>query len=205
MVSSLGDDADPSAMVGGRDDPALNLDRAPGRGHRRHQQGRQMTDPNSGSARRGGRAAAAEEGQAATACRAPAGAAGEAEHLGDEAERAERRRDRGQLAGDPAQLAAEALAADTVAHVPARGGARAQATIVALHKLLADQLAGGVPRVGGLRQGDPGAYEQRLDGSDRDSQRDREIGIGHPGQLPHEQSRTLLLRQAADVLDQPPE
>ena len=43
------------------------------------------------------------------------------------------------------------------------------------------------------------AHQQRLDGRDRDAERVRHLGVGHPAQLAHQQRRALLLGQPADV------
>jgi hypothetical protein len=86
--------------------------------------------------------------------------------------------------------------------VPACDGVGAQATVVHLDQVLTDLAARGVARCGSLGQAYPGPDEQRLHRSDGDAERGGEIGVGHPGQLAHEEGGTLLLWQPADVLDE---
>lgn len=169
-----------------RDDRVLDLDRSSGRGGRGHEQRGEVVYSDRDAARRCGGAATAEQGQAAATRSAATGTARETE-LGHDPQRPHGGSEGGQLAAHSAQLAAEALAGDAVAHVPARGGARTQAPVVRLNELLADEPARGVPRLGGLGQRDPGAHEQRLDGADRDTEARREIRVGHSRELAHEE------------------
>jgi hypothetical protein len=74
-----------------------------------------------------------------------------------------------------------------------------------IDQLFADHDTGGIASLGCLGKRDTCAYQQRLDRSHRGVERARELGIGHPRQFPHQQRGTLLLRQAADVFDQPTE
>ncbi len=182
----------------------LKLDGAARGGDGGHEQRRQVVDAHRDTPGRGGTAAASKQRQTSTTRGAASRASGDAE-LGQDAERADCRTDRRELTAHASQPTPEALAAHAVAHVLAGGGAGAQPTVVGISQLLANQQARGVTSLGGLRECHPRAHEQRLDRADRDSQRDRKVGVGHPGQLPHEQGRTLLLRQATDVLDQAPQ
>ncbi len=68
--------------------------------------------------------------------------------------------------------------------------------------LVADQGAVGVTRLRGLYQSHARAYEKRLEGGDSDAKCRGELGVGHPGELSHQQRRALLIGQAADIGDQ---
>jgi hypothetical protein len=72
-------------------------------------------------------------------------------------------------------------------------------------QLLPDLRAGGVTSLGRLRQGDPRPDQQRLDGSNRNPERLRELGVADPAQLSHQQGGSLLVRQPPDISDQPSE
>jgi hypothetical protein len=74
-----------------------------------------------------------------------------------------------------------------------------------LDELLADHRACGVTRRGCLRKGEPCTDQQRLDRAYRCPERARQVGIRHPRQLAHQQSRSLLIGQPAYVLNQPTE
>ena len=100
---------------------------------------------------------------------------------------------------------AELLTAVAVAHVAPGGGVRAQPAIVGDDQLLADLRARGVARLERLGEAEPGPHEQRLDGRDGDPERRRQVGVGHPAELAHEQRRALLIGQPAHVRDQAPE
>ena len=84
-------------------------------------------------------------------------------------------------------------------------GVGPDAAVVSLDQLLTDQRASGVPSRRGLREPDPCPDEQRLDRADRHAQRARQLGVGHPRELAHQQRRALLLGKPADIFDQPPQ
>jgi hypothetical protein len=89
--------------------------------------------------------------------------------------------------------------------VAAGAGRGLHAAVVGAVEVLADLIAGGVACVRGVDEADPRAHEQRLHGGHGDVERGRQVGVGEPVELAHEQRRALLLGQAADVLDQPGE
>ena len=126
----------------------------------------------------------------------------DAEDLGDDADRAQGGDEPRQLAADAADLAAELPAVGAVAQVPARQSARADAAIVGDDQVLADAGAGRVTGLVGLGQSHTCAHEQRLDRRDRDPERTGDVGVGHAGELAHQQSRSLLVGQALHVGDQ---
>jgi hypothetical protein len=197
-----------SVMVGG--DRVLDRNRSAGGRHRGDEQGRDMIcaeyEPSCGC----GRPAGAGDDDTATGCRATgrgtaSRAAGESQDLGDDSQRADDGSQRRQLARDAAKLAAEAPAPRAVADVPSRDGVRPYAPVVGIDQLFPDLRAGGVARLGGAGQREPRPHQQRLHRWDRDPERAGEIGVGHARELAHQQRRALLIREPADVLDQPPQ
>ena len=157
-VAVVGDGPSARRMVRRADDRVLELDRSARRGDRGHEQGGQVVHAERSAA--GGRGAAApQKGEAATSGGATPSAAGEPQ-LGQDPERPDDRADRGQLTAHPAQLTPEALAANAVTHVLARGCVGADSAVVRLDELLPDQQAGGVTRLSGLGQRHPGANQQ---------------------------------------------
>jgi hypothetical protein len=190
----------------------LELHGSAGRGHRGRDQRRDVAGAEESSSRASRHSGAADKGNAArcgpacgSAAGGRAGAAREPEHLSQKAQRAHRRRERRQPAVDAAQLPAEAAAAGAVPHVAAGIGVRAKAAFIRLDELLVDLAAGGVARRSGLRERDPRADEERLDGADRDPERRRQLGVGHTAQLAQQKRGSLLIGEPADVVDQPPQ
>jgi hypothetical protein len=113
--------------------------------------------------------------------------------------------DRREALGDPAHVTPEAAAPGAVAHVLASVRIGPPATVVRGGDLVADQAAVGVARLRRLHQPHPCPDQQRLERRDGDAHRARDLGIGHAAQLAHEQRRALLLGEAANVGDQPPQ
>jgi hypothetical protein len=117
----------------------LELHRAAGRHHgggehRRHVRGTGAYRPDADDRGAGpGRATRGERAPGRAAARSA-----DAQHVGQDTERAQGGNDRPEPAADPAQLVAELLAAVAVAHVPASGRVRAQPAIVREDQLLAD-------------------------------------------------------------------
>jgi hypothetical protein len=89
--------------------------------------------------------------------------------------------------------------------VAARAPGRLDAAVVGAHEVEPDLVAVGLARLGGLDEPDARAHEQRLDRGDRDVERRRELGVGEPVDLAHQQRRALLLGQPADVDHEPPQ
>ena len=82
---------------------------------------------------------------------------------------------------------AELLTAVAVAHVAPGGGVGAQPAIVGDDQLLTYLRARGVARLERLGEAEPGPHEQGLDGRDGHPERPRQVGVGHPAELAHEQ------------------
>jgi hypothetical protein len=211
-----------SVMNGRRGDRVLDLDRATRGHHGGNQKRGHVAGPGGEYARRGQRAARADDSTGRHTARGQGSAAGggsaargraaacpgaptDTEQIGDHPERPERRCERRQLAADPAYLEAELAAARTIAQMAPGQATGSDPAVVGEDQLLADLRAGGLPCHAGLRQPHPGAHQQRLYCRNRDAQRLGQIAVGHPAELAHQQRRPLLVREALDVGDQSPE
>lgn len=183
-----------------REDRPLDRDRAARGRDGGNDQRRDVTRAEREPAGRRGRPTATEERGPATGT---AATARKAERLRDEAERSDCRPDRRELTRYATELTPEVLAARAVAHVFAGVGVRADAPVVRLHQVLADRRAGGLACLAGLGEREPRPDQHRFDRADGDPERARELRIGHAGELAHQQCRSLLIGQLANVLDQP--
>lgn len=166
----------------------LELDRTARRYHRRREQRRDVRRAGAHRAHRDDRGSATRRSTGGEG--SPGGTAAgsaDAQHVGKDAERAERRHDRRELAADPAQVLAELAATGAITHVPPCGGVRPQAAVVGDDEFLPDLRARGVARLECLCQAKPGSDQERLDGWDGHAQGVRQIGVGHTAQLAHEQ------------------
>jgi hypothetical protein len=193
-----------AAVADAGTDRVLKLDRAAGGHHRRGEQRRDMADSSGKQTARCGGSGRARSAHAGSGrCGSASRSATEAEQLRQHAERSERWRQRSELTARPAQLRPERPTACAIVHMPARAAARPDASIVREHKRLVDLDACGVARLRSLGEADPCADKQRLDRGDRDPDRRRHVRVRHPAKLAHQQSRALLIGEAADILDQP--
>ena len=198
----------------------LELDGAARGDHRSGQEGddvaaaRDRAEPDNsaraGDASRGARGGGCRGGRSGgAAARDRAGAGGRAassadpQDLGDDTDRAERGDERRELTADPSNLGAELPAVRTVAQVPPCQAAGADAAVVGDDQVLADAGAGGVAGLVGLGEPHTRTHEKRLDGGDRDPEGPGDVGVGHAGELAHEQRGALLVGQALYVGDQP--
>jgi hypothetical protein len=155
----------------------------------------------SARAARGRAAGAGTAGGGASACSRPAR---EPERLGEHSERSEGE-ERRQLPVDATQLASEAPASRAVTHMSLGGRVGPHAAVTGSRELHPDLGAGSVSGGGGLRQRDPGPYQQRLDGRHRGAQRAGQLLVRHAAHLPHQERGPLLFWEPPDVDDQPPE
>jgi hypothetical protein len=89
--------------------------------------------------------------------------------------------------------------------VPPGATAGAHAAAEGQAQVVADVHAGRVACLARLDEPHPGPHEQRLDGRDRDLERRRELVVGEPVDLAHQQRRALLGGEALDVVDQAPQ
>jgi hypothetical protein len=193
-------------VLDGRRRSGLQLDRTARCDHRRGQQRDDVTragegadgggDSGTGSSACGRRAATGD------AARGRSAAAANAQQLGGHPDRAECRNQRRELPADPADLAAKLPAAATVANVAPGQPAGANAPIVGDDQILTDCRAGGVSRLAGLGETNPGPDQQRLHGRDRDRERPGDVRIGHAAELTHQQGRALLFGKTLHVCDQ---
>ena len=189
------------AVVRRRADRLLDLDRSARRYDRRGKQGRNVAYARGQHSRRCDRPT--RTGGAAGGRCPTAGAAADAQHLGQHCEGPDPGRQRRQLAADAAQAVTELTASGAVAHVSPGGRARTDAAVVRERQLLADLRARGVARDQRLGERDPRAHQQRLDGGDRDAERLGHVVVGHPAELAHQERRALVIGQPAHVGDQP--
>ena len=96
-------------------------------------------------------------------------------------------------------------AAVALAHVPARAPRRLDAAVVGGHQVAPDLAAVRIARLLRLDEPDAGAHQQRLDGRHGHVERAGELRVAQPVDLAHQQRGALLLGQAADVPDEPPQ
>jgi hypothetical protein len=151
----------------------------------------------------GGRGSCSTTRDSASGC--PAGSTAEPEQVGDDPKRADGRNEHRKLAADPADLCPELAAADTVVEMSPRQSAWTNAAVVGDDQLLADLSACVLAGIERLREADARPHEQRLDRGDRHAKRFRQVRVGHPAELTHQQCRALVIWQAADVGDQRPQ
>jgi hypothetical protein len=182
-------------------DGLLDRDRAARRHHCRGEDGRDVAGGDRHeSRRRASRRPAGARGR----CGPATGSCADPEQLDERGQRSDRgqRRDPPPLGPDlgPAGSAACAIAEVTACHP-----ARPDALLVGLDQLAADFRASGIAGLDRLRKPDPCPYQERLDGRHRNVERIRNVRVRHAGHLAHQQCRALLLGQATDVGDQPPE
>ena len=100
------------------------------------------------------------------------------------------------------QLALEGATAVAVAHVAAGGRARADQPLGGFAELQAHLLAAELARLGGLRQRDAGAHQQRLDGGHGRLHRVRDVFVGERVDLAQQQGGALRLRELLHVGEQ---
>jgi len=166
----------------------LKLYRAARRDNRRREKRGNVTDSTrerSGGCGGSGSAHGATRG-GATAAGCRSAACPKTKQLGQYADRAERRRESGELAADTAQIAPEFPTAGTVAHVAPGSSPGAHAAIVSEHQLRPDLRACRVASLDRLRQTDACPDQQRLDRWDGDTERGGHLGVAHPAQLAHQ-------------------
>ena len=118
---------------------------------------------------------------------------------------ARRGRERRERAPHAAQRVPVLAAAVALAHVPARAARSLDAAIVGGHQVAPDLAAVGIARLLRLDEPDARAHQQRLDRRHGHVERAGELGVAQPVDLAHQQRRALLLGQAADVADEPPQ
>jgi hypothetical protein len=170
-----------------------------GRGH--HCRGMGGSCSQDGGSRAGRPAGSDNAASGSAGGRSAPGAASGADQPDQHAQRPEHGSEGRKLTADAAQLVAILPASGAVVEVAPGQAARTDASVVCLCQLAPDLLAGGIARFDSGRQSDPGPHQQRLDGRDGEGQGIRDVRVRHSAHFTHQQRRSLLIRQPADVGD----